>query len=206
MRDIIFFFADIKNYVPNFLKQREIVILCLFPTMGPQFYSFLTMEKYNVLLPSQLCCFFRWIIYRENPAKIRVWEKNPPKYTTAYIFNRATAGGTVNLHVSQVWLQQWKVYSHPPSSICPFPISPSLIPPSPKSKPSVSSPRSVWWLKHTEWLLTILSLISKERDKKYRGFYFLYRYGDFTLYFLSRSFAVRERIARYCEKRPDFIT
>jgi hypothetical protein len=28
-----------------------------------------------------------------------------------------------------------------------------------------------------------VSLISKERDKKYRGFYFLYRYGDFTLYF-----------------------
>jgi hypothetical protein len=32
-------------------------------------------------------------------------------------------------------------------------------------------------------------IISKERDKKERGFYFLYRYGDFTLYFLSRSFA-----------------
>jgi hypothetical protein len=37
---------------------------------------------------------------RENPAKISVWEKNPPKYTTAYIqFNRATEGGTVNVHV-----------------------------------------------------------------------------------------------------------
>ncbi len=45
-------------------------------------------------------------------------------------FNRATAGGTMNRHVSQVWLKQWKVYSHPPSLISPFPISPSLIPPS----------------------------------------------------------------------------
>jgi hypothetical protein len=49
-------------------------------------------------------------------------------------------------------------------------------------------------------------LISKERDKKYRGFYFLYRCGDFTLYFLSRSFAVCERNAGQCEKRPDGIT
>jgi hypothetical protein len=34
----------------------------------------------------------------------------------------------------------------------------------------------------------------------------LYRYGDFTLYFLSRSFALRERNAGHCEKRPDGIT
>jgi hypothetical protein len=34
----------------------------------------------------------------------------------------------------------------------------------------------------------------------------LYRYGDFTLYFLSRSFAVRERHAGHCEKQPDSIT
>jgi hypothetical protein len=25
------------------------------------------------------------MVFRENPAKIPVWEKNPPKYTTAYI-------------------------------------------------------------------------------------------------------------------------
>jgi hypothetical protein len=42
-----------------FLNIGTLVILCLFATMGPQFYSFLTMEKYNVLLPSQLCCSFR---------------------------------------------------------------------------------------------------------------------------------------------------
>jgi hypothetical protein len=36
----------------------------------------------------------------------------------------------MNVHVSQVRLKQWKIYSHPPSSICPFPISPSIIPPS----------------------------------------------------------------------------
>jgi hypothetical protein len=34
----------------------------------------------------------------------------------------------------------------------------------------------------------------------------LYRCGDFTLYFLSRSFAVRERNAGQCEKRRDCIT
>jgi hypothetical protein len=28
-----------KNYVPNFLKQGTLVILCLFATMGPQLYS-----------------------------------------------------------------------------------------------------------------------------------------------------------------------
>ncbi len=32
----------------------------------------------------------------------------------------------MNLHVSHVWLQQWKASSHPPSTICLFPISPSL--------------------------------------------------------------------------------
>jgi hypothetical protein len=32
----------------------------------------------------------------------------------------------VNLHVSHVWLQQSKASSHPPSTICLFPISPSL--------------------------------------------------------------------------------
>ena len=42
-----------------FLNSRTLVILCLFATMGPQFYSFLTMEKYNVLLPLQLYCSFR---------------------------------------------------------------------------------------------------------------------------------------------------
>jgi hypothetical protein len=34
----------------SFLNSGTLVILCLFATMGPQFYSFLTMEKYNVLL------------------------------------------------------------------------------------------------------------------------------------------------------------
>ena len=109
-----------------------------------------------------------------------------------------------NLHVSQVWLQQWKVYSHPPSSICPFPISPSLIPPSP-NPPSLllvslmtKTKRMIVW--------PFVSLISKERDKKYRGFHFLYRCGNFTMYFLSRCYAVRERNTGQCEKRPDGIT
>jgi hypothetical protein len=44
------------------------------------------------------------------------------------------------------------------------------------------------------------SRISKERDKKYRGVNFLYRCGDFTMNFLSRSFAVCERNAGHCKK------
>jgi hypothetical protein len=49
-----------KKIMPqSFLNSGTLVILRLFATMGPQFYSFLTMEKYNVLLPSQLCCAFR---------------------------------------------------------------------------------------------------------------------------------------------------
>jgi hypothetical protein len=31
-------------------------------------------------------------------------------------------------------------------------------------------------------------IISKEQDKMYKGFYFLYRYGDFTLYFFIPLF------------------
>ena len=46
----------------------------------------------------------------------------------------------------------------------------------------------------------------KRAGQKVEGFYILYRYGDFTLYFLSRSFAVCERNAGHCEKRPDCIT
>jgi hypothetical protein len=42
--------------------------------------------------------------------------------------------------------------------------------------------------------------------QKVEGFYILYRYGDFTMYFLSRSLAVRERNAGDCEKRRDCIT
>ncbi len=45
----------------------------------------------------------------------------------------------------------------------------------------------------------------KSGTKSIEGFYILYRYGDFTLYFLSRSFAVCERNAGHCEKRPDCI-
>ena len=66
------------------------------------------------------------MVFRENPAKIPVWEKIRQSISQLIWFNRATEGGTVNLHVSQVWLKQWKVHSYPPSLICPFPISPSL--------------------------------------------------------------------------------
>jgi hypothetical protein len=46
----------------------------------------------------------------------------------------------------------------------------------------------------------------KRAGQKVEAFYILYRCGDFTLYFLSRSFAVRERNAGQCEKRRDCIT
>jgi hypothetical protein len=72
------------------------------------------------------------------------------------------------------------LYSHPPSQISPSPILPYPNPPSRLLWP-------VWLFKHKGYLP---QRTAKERDKKYRGFYFLYRCGDFTLYFLSRSFAV----------------
>jgi hypothetical protein len=44
------------------------------------------------------------MIYGENPAKIPVWEKIHQSKPLLIKFNRATAGGSVNLHVSQVRL------------------------------------------------------------------------------------------------------
>ena len=54
----------------------------------------------SLILPTKL------MIYRENPAKIPVWEKIHQSIPLLIQFNRATAGGTVNLYVSQVWLKQ----------------------------------------------------------------------------------------------------
>ena len=105
----------------------------------------------------------------------------------------------MNLHVFQVRLKQRKVSSHPPSlqgsnggnkdagKVRKF--------------PHFQNQRCI-----NSYYVLLPYIISKERDKMYRGFYFLYRYGDFTLYFLSRSFAVRERNAGHCEKQPDSIT
>ncbi len=71
------------------------------------------------------------LIRRENPAKIPVWQKIRQSIPHLIQFYRATAGGTVNIHVFQVRLKQRKVSSHPPSSISPSTSSPSTIPPSP---------------------------------------------------------------------------
>ncbi len=104
----------------------------------------------------------------------------------------------MNLHVFQVRLKQRKVSSHPPSlqgsnggntdagKVRKFPHF--------KSQRCINS-----------YYVLLPYIISKARDKMYRGFYFLYRCGDFTLYFLSRSFAVRKRNAGHYEKRPDSI-
>ncbi len=71
------------------------------------------------------------LIHRENTAKITVWQKIRQSIPLLLLFNRVTAGGAVNLHATQFRLKQRKVSSHPNSMICPFPISPSLIPSSP---------------------------------------------------------------------------
>jgi hypothetical protein len=54
--------------------------------------------------------------------------------------------------------------------------------------------------------LTIFFSDFKRAGQKVEGFYILYRYGDFTMYFLFRCFAVRERNAGDCEKRRVCIT
>jgi hypothetical protein len=46
------------------------------------------------------------MIYRENPAKIPVWQKIRQSKPLLIWFNRATAGGSMNVHVSQVRLKQ----------------------------------------------------------------------------------------------------
>jgi hypothetical protein len=75
------------------------------------------------------------IIQRKTPRNILVWRKIRQSIPLPILFNRTTADGTVNLQFSSVRIKQWKVYSDPPSSISPFPISPSLIPP-PTNPPS----------------------------------------------------------------------
>ena len=61
---------------------------------------------------------------RENPSLGKKIRQSKPLLIQ---FNRATEGGTANVHFSLVWIKQRKVYSHPPSPICPFPISPSSV-------------------------------------------------------------------------------
>ncbi len=65
--------------------------------------------------------------------------KNPPKYTTVYIVQQSNCRWHCeSIHVSLVWIKQWKVSSY--LSL----FNPSL------SKPSFSSPWSVWLLKLKE--------------------------------------------------------
>jgi hypothetical protein len=69
---------------------------------------------------------------KRNPREIsQFWQKIRQSIPQLILFNRGTAGGTVNLHVFQVRLKQRKVSSHPHSSISPSTISSSPIPPSP---------------------------------------------------------------------------
>ena len=63
----------------SFLNSGTLVILCLFATMGPQFYHFLVFFHINSDI----------VICRENPVKYPSWAKNPPNYTTAYIVQQS---------------------------------------------------------------------------------------------------------------------
>jgi hypothetical protein len=85
LRDIIFLrdnnFLAQKVIVPkkimsqSFLNSGTLVILCLFATMGPQFYSFLTIRALLI------ACSFADpygeinVVHRESPTKIPVWQK-----------------------------------------------------------------------------------------------------------------------------------
>ncbi len=53
--------------------------------------------------------------------------------------------------------------------------------------------------------MTIFFADFKRAGQKVEGFYILYRYGDCTMYFLSRSFAVHERNEGHCEKQRDNV-
>jgi hypothetical protein len=75
-----------------------------------------------LILPAKL------MIYRENPAKNSSLGKNPRKCTISHIVHNATAGGTVNLNVSQIRLKQRTIPSHPLSTICPSAIPSPLFP------------------------------------------------------------------------------
>ena len=76
-----------KNYVPNFLKQRDIGNFMSFCNHGPSILQFLDNGKYNVLHPSQLCCSLNNI--QRKPRENSSLGKNPPKYTTAYIVQQS---------------------------------------------------------------------------------------------------------------------
>ncbi len=109
----------------------------------------------------------------------------------------------MNLHVFQVRLKQRKVYSHPPSLVSPPPISPPLI--IPLQTLRLGSLANLI-IKTYRIAQQIFVGKSERAGQKVEGFYILYRYGDFKLYFLSRSFPVCERNAGHSEKRPDCIT
>ncbi len=70
------------------------------------------------------------MIYRENPAKIPVWQKIRQSIPQLTKFNRATAGGTVNLHFSLAGLNNEKSLHTLLLQVSPSPVSPSLISPS----------------------------------------------------------------------------
>jgi hypothetical protein len=58
----------------SFLNSGTLVILCLFATLGPQFYPFIVFFLH---INSDMYC-------RENHAKYPSLAKNPPKYTTVW--------------------------------------------------------------------------------------------------------------------------
>ncbi len=138
-----------------------------------------------------------------NPAKYPSLAKNPPKYTTAYIVQQRNCRWHCEPTFLRLGFNNDNLYSHPPSQISPSPISPSVILP---LRTLRLGSLSNLIIKTYRIAQQIFVGKSERAGQKVEVFYILYRYGDFTLYFLFRSFAVRERNAGYYEKRPDCIT
>jgi hypothetical protein len=93
------------------------------------------------------------------------------KIMSQSFLNSGTAGGTVNLHVFQVRLKQRKVSSHPP--FLQGSNSGNKEAGKVRKFPHFLNQRCI-----NSYYVLLPYIISKERDKMYRGFYFLYRCGD----------------------------
>jgi hypothetical protein len=75
------------------------------PSLSDMSLSYLSI--FNIMSPAIAAeLILLMILYVEKtPRNVPVREKNPPKFATAYVVINATAGGTVNLYVSQVGLK-----------------------------------------------------------------------------------------------------
>ena len=85
----------------GFLEGAKLFLSSYSSLLYTIFFLFLFFSSYNLTV----CCITtKLMTCRENPAKIPVWEKIRKSIQLLIQFNRATEGGTVNLHVSLVRL------------------------------------------------------------------------------------------------------